>query len=291
MSAVTVGVWQGAPLRSCPRESIAALGGAAAAAPGAELLVFPELFLQGYDIGVAELRRLAVPRPDTFAAFCRSVEATPPPGLNCALAVPYCELGTGGELYNSVAVFHCGGDLARNYRKCHLWDDGCSAATYERAAFRPGGPECLQPFELRLRGRALRCGVLVCFDIEFPEPARALALRGAEVLIVPTALCDGPVAAITPHCVIPTRALENHVHVLYSNFAGGGQEGGRIPFCGRSAIVGPDGVDLVRAGPGVGPALLTAQLDRGAFAGAVRRNDYLALRRPELYQGLVRARL
>ena len=61
----------------------------------------------------------------------------------------------------------------------------------------------------------LKVGLLVCFDIEFPEPARCLALAGATVLIVPTALGGCGTENVVPACCIPTRAMENHVAVLY----------------------------------------------------------------------------
>lgn len=58
-------------------------------------------------------------------------------------------------------------------------------------------------------------GVLICFDVEFPEPARCLALAGATLLIVPTALGGGGSAAdVIPLCCVPTRAMENHVAIL-----------------------------------------------------------------------------
>lgn len=53
-----------------------------------------------------------------------------------------------------------------------------------------------------------------------PEPARLLALQGASLILIPTALALGPVQRLTPECVIPTRALENHVHIAYCNFQG-----------------------------------------------------------------------
>merc|ERR1712046_18832 len=104
-----------------------------AAAPlDLELIVFPELFLQGYDAGVEALGQLALPTPDSLEALCSFLQAPLPHSLasgdaqrlSCAVALPYAERGDDGLLYNSCAVFHCDGTLAFNYRKCHLWDDG-----------------------------------------------------------------------------------------------------------------------------------------------------------------------
>jgi predicted amidohydrolase len=115
-----------------------------------------------------------------------------------------------------------------------------------------------QVAELRLSsGRSVRIGCLICFDIEFPEPARVLRLLGAEVggdqawpdrpptavgpaadflpwagpqiLIVPTALAVGPADRVTPYCTINSRAAENGVFILYSNFCAKGVEVGGCP--------------------------------------------------------------
>lgn len=284
-------VWQGLPALRDPVANLEVLDSVlAAASDDLELLMFPELFLQGYDAGAEALRRLAVPRPASLEALRCSVGAASlrrtgdDAPLRCAVALPYAEMGSDGALYNSCAVFHCDGVLAFNYRKSHLWDDGnaSSEETYERAIFSAGGADSLSTFDLRLASRVVRTGVLICFDIEFPEPARCLALRGgAELLIVPTALAIGPVAHVMPCMTVPARAQENHVHILYSNFAGCSSSG-FLHFCGRSAIIGPDGLDLARAGSG-DEVLLSARVDRSAFSSAIRRNDYLALRRRDLY--------
>ena len=67
-------------------------------------------------------------------------------------------------------------------------------------------------------------------------------------MIIPTALGTGPVAHVTPRCVIPTRALENHVFIAYSNYTGPSAGSSyEASYVGQSAIVGPDGIDLARA--------------------------------------------
>ena len=69
-------------------------------------------------------------------------------------------------------------------RQTHLWSQ------YERDLFTPGGPEQLRV--VTLPGPThLRVGVLICYDLEFPEPARVLAVQGAQLLVVPTALVIG----------------------------------------------------------------------------------------------------
>ena len=148
-----------------------------------------------------------------------------------------------------------------------------------------------------LQPSGIRFGCLICMDCEYPEPARLLALQGAELLIIPTALALGPVQRLTPECVIPTRALENHVHIAYCNFQGDATCPQHPPFCGRSAIVGPDGIALARApgpeqhhrGPGAWGAMVDAGVEPRMFDSDIERNPYLRARRPELYAALARA--
>jgi len=63
-----------------------------------------------------------------------------------------------------------------------------------------------------------RAGMLICMDIEYPETARVYGVMGANLLIVPTAMACGPCEYLTPCQIVPTRALENHYFILYSNF-------------------------------------------------------------------------
>ena len=88
----------------------------------------------------------------------------------------------------------------------------------------------------------LKLGILICYDVEFAENVRLLALQGAELVAVPT-------ANMVPYdfvcrALVPVRAYENHVFVAYANRCG--REGG-LEYVGLSCIVGPDGRDLARA--------------------------------------------
>ena len=197
--------------------------------------------------------------------------------LSLAIAIPYVEVDHQGKYYNSAALFDRTGSLVLNYRKIHLW------SSYEQDVFTPGGLEDLKV--VTLDGN-YKVGIQICFDIEFPEPARVLALKGAELLIVPTALGAGPADSLTPRCFIPTRAQENHVFIAYSNFPyeakKEGQQKGFLEYCGQSAIVGPDGADLQRAAE-TGEALLFASFKPEQYKRNFERNPYLKERRPDLY--------
>ena len=125
--------------------------------------------------------------------------------------------------------------------------------------------------------------MLICFDIEFPEPARILALKGAQLLVVPTALVGFDMTTIT----VPSRALENHCFIAYANRSGTdvyATDNKKTTFCGNSVIVGPDGHDLARASEH-NAELIVATIDTSdmKWKEEADRNPYLASRRTDLY--------
>ncbi len=122
----------------------------------------------------------------------------------------------------------------------------------------------------------LKIGILICYDVEFPEAVRSLALAGAELIAVPTALIR-PFEFVA-RVLVPARAIENQVFVAYAGLCG---DEGDLGYCGLSCIVGPDGQDLARAG--TDPALLFADVDPSTIPECRKTNPYLSDRRPALY--------
>jgi 5-aminopentanamidase len=141
------------------------------------------------------------------------------------------------------------------------------------AAAEPGASLAIFP-EMFLTGYNI--GILICYDVEFPEAVRALALAGAELIAVPTALIRP--FDIVARTLVPARAFENQVYVAYAGMCG--SEAG-LGYCGLSCIVGPDGQDLARAG--TGPALIFTDIDPAAISRGRQSNPYLSDRRVELY--------
>ena len=123
----------------------------------------------------------------------------------------------------------------------------------------------------------VRVGVLVCYDIEFPEPARQLALAGADLIAVPTALME-PSEWIA-QTLVPARAAENQVFVAYCNRVG---VEGDLTYVGRSSVSGPAG-GTPTFGPRGEELLLYADVDPAASDDAKGRHDYLRDRRPDVY--------
>ena len=123
-------------------------------------------------------------------------------------------------------------------------------------------------------------GLLICYDIEFPEPARRLALAGADIILIATALME-PYEQVAKY-VIPARAYENQVYVAYANHSG--TDDG-LSYIGLSSICGPDGAVLAAAGKN--EEILYAVADPAHHAAIRKADPLIADRRPELYTPLV----
>jgi len=216
-----------------------------------DLVVCPELFMSGYNVG-SRLHELAEPADGPFAQrFSHLARQT-----GTAICYGYPERD-GKTVYNSALVVSGTGEVLANHRKLAI------PPGFERNFFEPGGQ--LTAFELG----GMKCALVICYDVEFPETVRAACSAGAEIVIIPTALAAqwDQVA----HRVVPTRAFENGCYTLYANHAG---SEGDITYAGASCIVGPDGRDVARAGDQ--PQLITATLAASRVAAARQRLPYFA---------------
>lgn len=236
-----------------------------AAAAGARLLVTPEAFTSGYNVpGVAEAAQPADgPWHDTVAEIAREA----------GIAVLYGHPERDGDrVFNSATLVDRDGRAAATHRKVHLYGD------VDLATYTPGDSLAALTALAELDG--VRIGILICYDVEFPESVRAMALAGADLVAVPTALMR-PYEVVT-RILVPARAYENQVYVAYANRSG---SEGDLVYCGESCVVGPDGADLARAGSG--DELLLAEIDPAGLAMSRADNTHLANRRPSLYRSLV----
>jgi predicted amidohydrolase len=237
-----------------------------AAAGGARLLILPEMFLTGYNIGAGAVHAAAQARDG--AACGAAGEIARRHGV--ALLYGYPELGADGQVYNAALLMERDGVARAHYRKTQLFGD------VDRAAFSPGA-DAVVTAEID----GVRLGILICYDVEFPELVRGLALAGADLIAVPTAQMTP--FEFVPRVMIPARAYENSVFVAYANRCG---VEGQFAYTGESCIAGPDGGFLARAGGG--EELIAAELDPALLRAARRANTYLADRRPALYGALTR---
>lgn len=191
--------------------------------PEADIAVFPELFLSGYTTsGFDALARRLDALELRLVAEAAAKSST-------AVLIGFAEERASGRPANSAACIDRDGRLAAVYRKTQLFGA-------EQEAFEPG--ERLMVVELAGK----RVGPLVCFDAEFPEPARALALAGAELLAVSSANME---PFYVDHEVgTRARALENRLPLVYAN-AVGNLNG--MTFVGGSRSIGPSGEILAEA--------------------------------------------
>ncbi|MCX5534812.1 carbon-nitrogen hydrolase family protein [Streptomyces sp. NBC_00006] len=233
-----------------------------AAAAGAGVLVTSEMFLTGYAIG-DDVARLAEPADGDAADAIAEIAHRH--GL--AVAYGYPERA-GGAVFNSVQLISAEGARLANYRKTHLF--GC----FEREQFTPGDQPVVQA-----EVNGLRVGLMICYDVEFPENVRAHALAGTDLLLVPTAQMH-PFQFVA-ESVVPVRAFENQMYVAYVNRVGAE---GEFEFVGLSTLAGPDGVARARAGRG--EELVFADADPDFLAASRAANPYLSDRRPGLYGSL-----
>ncbi len=261
---------------------------ALAAGHGVQLLAFPELYLSGYSLTPA--RAAALAEPQDGPSLQRVAAAARRHGL--AIACPYPEraLVAGVErYYDAIALVGADGSLLRNYRKTHLWgpeEKQCWSAGYRHAEEGPA---------LTVQAvNGVLVGLLNCYEAEFPELTRALALQGARLVLIPTAAdawailstgerSDRPYPDVS-RTLLPAHAFENGCFIAYANRCGLETVNGQpmAAYLGNSLICGPHGDVLVAARPE--PTLLIADCLPGDYgpthpAGTQYHDDL----RPDLY--------
>jgi predicted amidohydrolase len=227
---VRVAAWQCRP-GSDPAQNLRRLEQACAEAAerGAEVLVTPEMFTTGYALAPPDLaRRAEDPGGPTETAAAEIASRT-----GVAVAYGYPERTPGGEVYNAATLVGPGGVVVGRHRKVHLFGD------FDRRLFRPN-PEPPAAFDVP-RGRA---GLLICYDVEFPETVRHLAADGARVVLVPTANMTG--YEEVPLEIVPRHARDNGCAIVYANYVGADEA---FAYGGLSVICGPSGEVLAQAGP------------------------------------------
>lgn len=219
------------------------------ASKGAQLVVLQELhnslyFCQTEDTRLFDLAE-SIPGPSTrfFGDIARSLEIV--------LVTSLFEKRATGLYHNTAVVFDTDGNIAGKYRKMHIPDD---PAYYEKFYFTPGDLG-FEPIQTSIGN----LGVLVCWDQWYPEAARLMALKGADILIYPTAIgwessdTEDEKNRQRDAWIISQRghAVANGLPVVSVNRTGyepdpSGQTGG-IRFWGSSFVAGPQGEFLAQA--------------------------------------------
>ena len=241
---------------------------------GADIVVLPELVTSGYVFRERE-EATAVAITAAHPVFTDWAEQAGASTDGSAVVVGgFCEDGGNGRLYNSAAVVDASGVRAV-YRKAHLWDR-------EKLYFTPG--DALPPVIDTAHGRI---GVLICYDLEFPEWTRTLALAGAELVTCPTnwPLVERPDGERAPEVIIAMAAARvNRMAIACCDRTGTerGQE-----WTAGTTIIGADGWVLAETGAHVAVSAdidMTASRDKALTSLAHLIDD----RRPGLYGQLSR---
>ena len=256
---------------------------------GAQLVVLQELhnslyFCQTEDTSVFDLAE-TIPGPST--GFYGDIAAT----HNIVLVTSLFEKRTPGLYHNTAVVFDTDGSIAGKYRKMHIPDD---PAYYEKFYFTPGDLG-FEPIQTSLG----KLGVLVCWDQWYPEAARLMALRGAEVLIYPTAIGwestdpEDEKRRQLEAWIISQRghAVANGLPVISVNRVGheadpSGQTNG-IQFWGNSFVAGPQG-ELLAQADNDAPQNLVVEIDCTRSENVRRWWPFLRDRRIDEYQGITK---
>ena len=234
---------------------------ASAAAQQVKVLVTPEMFTSGYAITPAGVLRLAEDEGGPTEAAVAQIARR----HRLAIVYGHPERAPGDSAakdraYNAATMIGPDGVVRGRHRKVHLYGD------LDRGQFVANEkPPAAFDFD------GSRVGMLICYDVEFPEAVRSLAVDGARAVLVPTANMTGCEAV--QRLLVPSRACENNCGVVYANYCGADAV---FEYNGLSMICGPDGEVLAQAGVQA-EELIIADLP-GESSGT-----YLADRRADLY--------
>nr|WKF59219.1 (R)-stereoselective amidase [Paraburkholderia busanensis] len=219
-------------------------------AAGTDLIVFPETTLSGFPTR-ENIHTVAEPLDGPSLTVVRQAAREARVGVAVGLAER-----DGQRFFNTTVLIDDHGEIALRYRKTHLWasDVGVFEAgdRYEVCSF-----------------KGLTVGLLICYDIEFPETARAVASLGADLLIVTNGNMD-PFGPVHRRAIV-ARAMENQMFAALVNRIGSGDD--NLTFPGESALIDPLG-DVV-SDAGQQETVLRATLDPARLEAAREHYRYL----------------
>lgn len=234
---------------------------------GADLVLFPEIqlspFFPQYE-GRSASGWLLTPESGEIAALRRTCREA---GI---WASPNVYLSLDGKPYDASLLIDSAGELRGISKMVHIAQ---AEKFYEQDYYTPSD-DGFRIYETPW-GRA---GIVICFDRHLPESIRTCALRGAELILIPTANTRAEDMELF-EWEVRVQAMQNGVYIAMCNRTG---SEGEMSFAGESLLAGPDGEVIVKAGGG--PGLILAELDLRRAGEARCRRPYLTLRRPESYE-------
>jgi deaminated glutathione amidase len=231
------------------------------AAEGAELVVAPEAAMHGFGTPDLPLAPVAEPLDGPFVTGLQEAARR---GSVTVLAGMFEPVeGDATRAYNTVVAVGPDGELIGRYRKQHLFD---ALGWMESSRLEPGRPDDRLVFKCA----DLTVGVMTCYDLRFPELARALVDDGSDLLAVPSAWVAGPLKEDQWTTLVRSRAIENVVYVAAADQPA-------PAYAGRAMVVDPFGVVLVALGERAGHAV--ADIDVERIAACRKRMPSLEHRR------------
>ncbi len=257
-ASLRVAVWQHAADLD-PERNRAALQQLPVAPGSADLLVVPEAFARDFGEPGSDLSPYA---EDLDGPFADAVLAAARENRSALLAGMFERSPDPARPFNTLVLADAAGERLATYRKIHLYD---SFGQRESDRVTPGPTA---PVVTELGG--LRLGLMTCYDLRFPELARALSAGGADVLVMPAAWVAGPGKVAQWQTLVRARAIENVCWMVAA-----AQPGPR--YSGHSMVVAPTG-DIV-AEAGEDEQVLTATVDLSTVRETRERNPSLDNRR------------
>lgn len=255
-----------------------------------QLISFPELYFTGYALNPELVKQLAEevngPSVRRVSEIAKENDIT--------IIFPYPERDSSSRevrYYDSIAFINSAGSLLQNYRKTHLFGQA-EKDNFSSGNLETGNENLFQVVKVA----DFPIGILNCYEAEFPELSRILALNGAKLIVIPTAadyyytLSDGkrtqvPYPDVTKN-IIPANAYFNKIFIAYSNRFGYERVGKNSwHYRGNSIISGPDGNLLLAARPE--ETLMVADIIPSDFGPTHPEGDYLKDRRPDFYHRLI----
>jgi len=216
-----------------------------------DLIIVPELYLSGYG-NEKVIKTLKETKSGQYSKLIASLCHK----YSTAILYGYPEQYQ-NKLFNAAQFINHKGEVLANHRKSML-----PLSSKENLVFDRGSKQTLITY------KGLKIGIVICYELEFPELVRKLALKGAQLILAPTAQSiHWPAAS---RYIARSRAFENGVYVAYANFMG---KLHGIDFLGESKIIGPDGLDLTNAKKK--ETVITSIIDTSAITQVRKKMPYL----------------
>ena len=216
-----------------------------------DLIIVPELYLSGYG-NVEVIKKLK----ETKSGQSSKLIANLCKKYSIAILYGYPEQYQ-NKLFNAAQFINHKGEVLANHRKSML-----PLSSKENLVFDRGSKQSLITY------KGIKIGIVICYELEFPELVRKLSLKGAQLILAPTAQSiHWPAAS---RYIARSRAFENGVYVAYANFIG---KLHGIDFLGESKIIGPDGLDLKNAKKK--ERVITGLIDTKAITKVRKKMPYL----------------